>query len=46
MVLFDGRGTADGRESCPFDLEREAFAGAERFALGRGRGGRFDDHND
>ena len=26
-------------------LEREAFAGAERFALGRGRGGRFDDHN-
>ena len=27
-------------------LEREAFAGAERFALGRGRGGRFDDHND
>ena len=27
-------------------LEREAFAGAERFASGRGRGGRFDDHND
>ena len=27
-------------------LEREAFAGAERFTLGRGRGGRFDDHND
>ena len=26
-------------------LEREAFAGAERFASGRGRGGRFDDHN-
>ena len=27
-------------------LEREAFSGAERFASGRGRGGRFDDHND
>ena len=27
-------------------LEREAFAGAERFASGRGRGGRFDDQND
>ena len=27
-------------------LEREAFAGAERFASGRGRGGRFDNHND
>jgi enoyl-CoA hydratase len=27
-------------------LEREAFAGAGRFASGRGRGGRFDDHND
>ena len=27
-------------------LGREAFAGAERFASGRGRGGRFDDHND
>ena len=26
-------------------LEREAFAGAERFSSGRGRGGRFDDHN-
>ena len=27
-------------------LEREAFAGAERFASGRGRGGRFDDQDD
>ena len=27
-------------------LEREAFAGAKRFASGRGRGGRFDEHND
>ena len=27
-------------------LEREAFSGAQRFASGRGRGGRFDDHTD
>ena len=35
----------EGREAHSI-LEREAFSGAQRFASGRGRGGRFDDHTD
>ena len=34
----------EGRAAYPI-LERESFAGAARFAAGRGRGGRFDDHD-
>ena len=34
----------EGQAAYPI-LERESFAGAARFAAGRGRGGRFDDHD-
>ena len=42
---LDGALEMEGREA-HFILEREAFSGAQRFASGRGRGGRFDDHTD
>lgn len=42
---LDGALEMEGREAHSI-LEREAFSGAQRFASGRGRGGRFDDHTD
>ena len=40
---FDSALEMEGRAAHSI-LEREAFSGAQRFASGRGRGGRFDDH--
>lgn len=42
---FDSALEMEGRAAHSI-LEREAFAGAQRFSSGRGRGGRFDDHTD
>ena len=42
---FDSALEMEGRAAHSI-LEREAFSGAQRFASGRGRGGRFDDHTD
>ena len=42
---LDGALEMEGRAAHSI-LEREAFSGAQRFASGRGRGGRFDDHTD
>ena len=45
VIAVDGALEMEGREAHSI-LEREAFSGAQRFASGRGRGGRFDDHTD
>ena len=42
---LDGALEMEGRAAHSI-LEREAFSGAQRFASGRGRGGRFDDYTD